>query len=65
MLQGFCCISESPLDVLKSELRFVIGDLDLEIMTFLAGLSGHSARKSAMLFLVLCYKATGDREQNL
>jgi len=28
-------------------------------------LNGHCARKSAMLVLVWCYKATGDREQDL
>ena len=29
------------------------------------GLNGHSARKSAVLVLVCCYKARGDREQDL
>jgi len=28
-------------------------------------LSGHSARKSTLLVLVWCYKATGDRDQGL
>ena len=29
------------------------------------GLNGHSERKSAVLVLVCCYKARGDREQDL
>jgi len=28
MLKELCCISEAPLDVLKVELLFIVGDLD-------------------------------------
>jgi len=39
--------------------------LVLESDVAYTSLNGHSARKSAVLVLVWCYKATGDREQDL
>jgi len=68
------CIPEAPLDVLKFELWFVIANLlPQKAMILLAlenddaytSLIGHSATKSALLVLLWCHKATGDREQDV
>jgi len=39
--------------------------LVLESYGACTSLSGHPARKSAVLVLICCYKARGDREQDL
>jgi hypothetical protein len=75
MLKELYCIIEAPLDVLKFELWFVKRGLSfpkrvvfllvLESDAAYTSLSGHSARKSAMLVLVWCYKARGERDWDL
>jgi len=56
------CITEAPLDVLKFELWYIIGDLNfpnravvllvLESDGACTGLNGHSARKLAVFVLL-------------
>ena len=75
ILKELYCVSEAPLDVLKVDLWFNVGDfkfpwravvlLVLECDGACTGLNVHSARKSAVLVLVCCYKARSDREQEL
>jgi len=67
MLKELYCITEAPLDVLKFELWFIIWNLNFptESDGACTGLNGHCARKTKVLFLVCCYKAMGDREQDL
>ena len=73
ILKELCCISEARLDVLKFELWFIIGNLNLPIEQWFCfhsdgactGLNGHAARESAVLVLLWCYKARGDSEQDL
>jgi len=59
-LKEFYCISQAPLAVLKIALSFIIGEFPHRAMVLLmlesdaacTGLSGQSARNSAVLVLV-------------
>jgi len=74
ILQELYCVSDAPFDILNNYcLIYYRGHnfphrteiLLLESDGACTGLNGHCARETAVLVLVRCYKARGDREQDL
>ena len=75
ILKELYCVYEAPLDVLKFDfviycrgLKFphrAVVLLVLESDGACTGLNVYSGRKTEVLVSVCCYKARGDREQEL